>query len=619
MAKLPCFLFFGQSNMEGAAAIGDIPAAVTARWLGSQVVIPGINMWQAEMPHTTAVSNSANVSGTAAAGSTATALVISPSPVWTVSDAALVGLWGVITSGALKGVAFKVVSNTADTLTITSVGADPTGLTFVVYSGGTQSLATYAGAFKQFNFAASAASTYTTGYEYPAFRSFPRSYPGYFSVEQYFGPPIEALWQLANRVGQDVWGIQLAVPAAGATRSTQSILLNPNFSWYDNALHNDWHPYSTSKLTTTEVYDLFDILIETILKGAATTWVGAHRAGDTLDVQGIFIIDGETDAEDEYRAGAFYDTMKLIKSVMRQRIADAGLSSRPANRIPFIMGGVKDTSWAYGSSINAALQKLADADEYAAFVDVNDLDTKVGSPEHFDSAGCVEIGKRLVDAWSQVLNSETEAIAKVSSLKTLSQLTTLVKRRYEASGDGNDATSIRVTDAINYALREVYDTLGDDCWFLLKSSPITITAGASGIQASLPSKVNRPLWIESQGNPGRQIKWAGAGYDDEGNPQIVLMERTTGPFQIHYILSPDDLATDDDVCLAPPQCIELIVLLACLRIAETARSADQMGLYTAMAQRRWLTVQREALRYKRSWPKGMEQPSSIEPYSRWEG
>lgn len=603
MASLPTFIFFGQSNMDGAGSLASVSTTDIARWTGQTSIpipidaeVPGINIWQCEMPNTTLVSAAQDVAGTAAAGSTTTTIV-KTGATWVVNAAA--GKWGIITTGALAGTQFLVASNTADTLTVSTLGSEPDGLDFVVFADGTHSVATYTGEFKKLRFCLPATTTYTytTGFDYSNYRTFPRPYPGYFSSELKFGPVLEASWQLANELGQDIWVILLAVPSAGVTRNLGQ-LANPNFSWYVNTVHNDWNPHSTDKLTGSPVYDLFDVLIETIVKGAANSWVTANRSGDTLDVRGIFALTGEGDASNTDRADLAGVAMKQIRDTMRQRIEDAGLSTLQGKRIPFVIGGLKSTSWTYGEEVNDAYQTLAEEELHTGFVDVEDLATNAGDALHFSAASCIEIGRRFATTWRELVKAESIASEDAARRLTLAQLRARVQLRYERTNSSNFLATDVIDAAINDAHEEIYLTIGDQAWFLRPITEVTITA-AAGQTFTLPKEIGRPVRIERTDYPGMQVVWKYVGMTDQGACKILMVSDGGTTFDVHHVITPTRLVETGDVSIIPLLYSELVVLLACKRLGESGGNADQVAVWMTEAEKLWKFVKRDCMRYER--------------------
>jgi len=503
MGKLKTYIFFGQSNMDGADGIGQVPAADIERWVGQaipfsgfpvDIQVPGIHMWTCELPH---------------GGS------------------------------------------------------------------GTLSLATYKGAFRKltFHYEDPGVTTYATGFEYPNFKSTPLLQPGYYTATPTIGPVVEASWQLRHDAGEDVWVIHLAI---GSTYASQFLgtIAGTAASWFNPALHNDWHPGSTSRLTGSAIYDLFDILVETILKGTAANWVTSNRPDDQIDVQGIFSILGESDSMDQVRADLFEQNFTKIRDTMRERIASAGLSSLPAHKIPWIAAGAKESVWALADQTNEIKQRMAADDLWSGYVDVNDLDKMVTSPAHFTAPASIELAKRMVDEWRRVRLRASSATTPEAERLTLGTLRSLVRRRYQFITSDNSLTDERLDEAINNAHRSIYKRGGDNIWFLKRIEPVTWTVGPCGFQ-TMPAPIRVVVRVERPDLPGFDLPWNAAGYDEQGRIRIQV-KYSGSLFHIHHRLVPRDLSGENDVSLIPSDYQELVVLMACLQIAEASGNSQQI-------------------------------------------
>lgn len=75
-----------------------------------------------------------------------------------------------------------------------------------------------------------------------------------------------------------------------------------------------------------------------------------------------------------------------------------------------------------------------------------------------------------------------------------------------------------------------------------------------------------------------------------------------------------DLVKDSDVALLPGDYIELVVMLTCKRLAETAGNMSMIQYYAAETDRLWKYVKRDVLRYDRM---RQGQMTSIDSYDSW--
>ena len=616
MAKLPCFIFFGQSNMEGAGNLGQAGfdlAGNAARWFGlsnlgsGTNVAPGINYWMAQMPSTNhGAGEHAPISGTATSATVDT-LVDTGTNFSNILPAQVVITGGTPAAaiGQLRNIG-SISGNHTLVLTQPWAVTPSSSSTYTIYRAGTLNVATYKGSFKPLQSVASNSQTYTTGYEYCSWYSFPRQTPQQGTVGQ-IGPDLEATWQLQHAFDEDIWVIKLSIGSTYLSRYRGTLAPSSYFAetaWFRPGRHNSWHPAETDKqppalnadwTVNDYSYGLFGMLIDKILIEKATAWVTANRPGDTLDVRGIFGMLGETDSTFAERAAIAGQNMQMVRDVMRSKIAAAGLSQTMGKNIPFVIGGVRDKGfWPYAGTINTQYKQLATDDPYSGYVNTDDLpNNDLTDQAHYSAAGQVTFGKRLYDEWVRVSKRQQDANRYPASRKTLGQLRTEVKRRYERNAVDNDATDERINQAINDSLREIYNTLGDSAWFLRRTESFTITSDYQ-TPFTLPRQVNRILAIENPINYGRTITFDHMGYTDEGRIKIRLLSDPGGTFDVHFVCLPTDLTDDSELAQIPNEYTELVVVMAAMRLAQTGGHQDQVAILGGEMQRLWRGAWRQA-------------------------
>jgi len=610
MARLPCFIFFGQSNMEGAGNIGqpgfDL-AGNYQKWFGSALaplnVAPGINYWMTRMPNTTGHTP---ITGTADSATINT--LVDNAHNFSSSFDANYPAYLVITAGTGVGQGRVVASITGNHtinlrqnwVTIPDATSQYTYIyrTNANHNPGTLSVNNMVGEFKPLQSIATVGTyTYTTGYEYCSWYGTPRMTPVLGNYGQ-IGPDLEATWQLQHVFDEDIWVIKVSVGSTYMSRFRGSLAF-PFFidcAWFRSDRHVSWHPAETDKLTNASGYDygLFGIEIDKILLDLATSWVNTNRPGDVLDVRGIFSALGETDASFADRSAIMGQNMRMIRDVMRSKISAAGLSQTMGKNIPFVVAGVRNQGfWPYAATANTQFQQLALDDPYTGYVSTDDLPDNDGIDKaHYSAAGQVTLGQRFYTEWSRINKRMQDANRFPATRKTLSQLRTEVKRRYERNAVDNDATDERINQAINDSLREVFNTLGDSAWFLRRTETFNITSDYQ-TPFTLPRQVNRIIALETPINYGRTVEFEHMGYTDEGRVQIRLLSDPGGSFQCHFVTIPGDLTDDNELAQIPHEYTELVVVLAALRLAQTGGHQDQVAVMSGELQRLWRGVWRQ--------------------------
>jgi len=210
----------------------------------------------------------------------------------------------------------------------------------------------------------------------------------------------------------------------------------------------------------------------------------------------------------------------------------------------------------------------------------------------------ITLGQTFYTTWKTVTARETNATRVADDLPTLSSIRTLVKRRYERNTASNEAGDTIINAFINDTVREVNNTLGDDCWFKRQVATL-VPSGTFPATFNLPRAMKRLLRIESTAEPGRAMMWKGIGYADNGRLQITLHDYTGGPYVAHFIVVPKDMVTDADTTIIPQDYLELVVVLTCKRLAESAGNVTVVQYWQAEVERLWKYVKRDVQRYDR--------------------
>lgn len=523
------------------------------------------------------------------------------------------GKWLVFISGALVGRSYRIQSGSSFTLALESPILIPTivgseivlaesspaaGDGFVICSNtatvdGVSTNIAANGALRDLRFYQGYAYHFSTGFEYPNFKSYPfdnltlTSGSNSFRVRDEINWLPELAWQIRQSVSTAPVFIHLGVPSASmATQYTGGLAKKVGAlgRMYDVA-HLDYQPSSPT--------GLYNILTADI----ANTAAALVSEGNEIDIQGIFTVVSDVDAFSSAQADKALENIKLIVRSLREFIDAGGYSSKSGSKIPWVAADVAGTVWSSSTAVNSALQQVDEDDPYLKRVDTSSY-TLESDNVHWDAAACQLFGVDAYEAWLAALSDESDATRVQDDLPKLSEIRTKVKRRYERTVSSNDATNAQIDLFINDSIREVYNTLGDQAWFLRKMETLTLGTQYPG-SLTLSRRIKRLLRVDRADFPGTPVRFKAAGYTDQGRLQISLMDYSGGPFVAHYIVLPKDLEQDNDVTLIPHDHIELVVLLTCKRLAEAGGNAAIATYYAVEIERLWKYAKRDAMRYDR--------------------
>lgn len=424
---------------------------------------------------------------------------------------------------------------------------------------------------------------------YYANASFPRTFVDYdfpsasagYPTQGYtalFGPDLEFGWSFKNYMGQRVLLIKLGISGTFISDSLGNLTVGSLY--WANAEWVDWSP-ATNKW--------FNFFVDKVVKIQAAQALAL--TGDTMDVVGIGSVIGEQDATDPIRAGSALTNMTRIRDEMRSRIAAAGLSSLSAERIPWVMAGIKTTQASNGL-INTAYKTIAINDSYSAFVDTSTFTQ--GDSVHYDAAGMILLGRGMFNAWKNLLLRATSATTTTSSRLTLSSIRDRVKLRYARNTKANDAPNAVIDQFVNDAHREMFGTLGHSNWFMRQTETMTVTSDAATL-FTFPSIVGDLLLIREISNPSYRYDFRMVTRTLEGLVQIVTPGTAlSGDFLVDFMVRFKTLVTDGDVSPVPIEYIELIVVMASLRLGETSSDRSWKDDLIHAAKSLWESVWRQA-------------------------
>ena len=195
-------------------------------------------------------------------------------------------------------------------------------------------------------------------------------------------------------------------------------------------------------------------------------------------------------------------------------------------------------------------------------------------------------------------------------MATLVTIRNKVKRRYERNDVSNDVSNARIDDFINDSLREIYNTLGDNAWFLRVMESVTVNQAPT--VTTLPAASRRLYRLEDPAYPGDAIPWTMMGYDSDNNLQILA--RYGGTLTAHYRIIPPEMTDDSDVAYLPDEHVEVAVMLACKRLAESVGNASMSSYYLGESSMLLRELKRDCLRYERQ---RMESLTTVPSYDSW--
>ena len=512
---------------------------------------------------------------------------------------AIIGKWVVMLSGSNAGYARRIVSGTADAFTVEFpfAVAPSSGDGFRICTNantvdGSSTHLTGNGSIRDLTFYEDYAYSFNTGYEYPNWKSYYYCGPNGFRSLHRINYLPELGWQLRQKFTVSPVFVHCGIPSA--TLATQYIgdviredypALNTTFSWNEDVKSLDFHPSSPNG-----IYDAI-----TVLLGNCCAAIIAE--GNEPDIRGVFTVAADVDALSEVRSSKAEANMRLLITTLRQYIADNGYSKRNPSQIPWIIANVAGTAWSYEDEVNAAMAAIADDYSSVSIVDTVGY-TLETDKVHIYGSSQVQLGKDFFTAWVEADTAESDATREQSDLLTLSDIRTKVKRRYERTVTSNSSTNTQIDGFINDALREFFNTVGDNAWFLRRMEQLTLNTSYPGT-IDMPRKVKRLITIESLICPGQPVVWKGIGYTDQGRLRIALHDYSESSYLAHYIVLPEDLEQDGDLCLVPRDYVELIVVLACKRLAEAGGNAAIAGYYAVEVERLYKYVKRNMQTFDR--------------------
>lgn len=339
--------------------------------------------------------------------------------------------------------------------------------------------------------------------------------------------------------------------------------------WWTPSDKFDWAP-NTGRL--------YSILLDRLAAAAANMPEGIE-----MDIDTVVPWFGDNDAtlagEDQERIREWEKNCRKFVAQIRADIADNGWSSKSPHEIKIVWMGVTD---AYGSEdtqddMNEALQRIEDDDPYFRYIDTTEYefnsalgysDALVASGSHFSANGYLTAADDIFDAIQEMDVEPYDALDEEQRI-TVDSAKDRIRTYYNRSRVNTDANDETLLQYINASYFDILNDIADNAWFLRRRMQLAISATA-GQAYTLPRVVHRLLKIEEINNPTYPLKYDEVGRADGGKCQIVLRERTSGTFWIHFFTQPKEMTSDSDLIPLPFQMIEWLVVECAKRLARSS-------------------------------------------------
>ena len=152
----------------------------------------------------------------------------------------------------------------------------------------------------------------------------------------------------------------------------------------------------------------------------------------------------------------------------------------------------------------------------------------------------------------------------------LGELLRRVRIRYGAAANTNINDDL-VREYINDETEHLINAIGDQAWFLIRSTTFTLNMDSEGLQ-TMAADIRRVLAIFHTNQPERQVRYDFRQFDNSGD--LVLhfdrnAEANGDTYRLQYVTNWKRMGDDMDPCPFPRRYAEAIVVGAMRRLAET--------------------------------------------------
>ena len=256
---------------------------------------------------------------------------------------------------------------------------------------------------------------YPPGFNYPNHHATPRAYqpfdgPGQISIDPSISFHPSLALKMHEHTGETMHVLVCAMrdTSIGHKEVAASTDAITPHGWLDQAQQKSWSPGEPNNCFAR---------LEDMLDAAKLAF---EADGDTGDCVGIFWAQGEEDARHQPLADNYKNSARKIRSSIRKAIKDRSLTSLEEDKIPFIHPKITtSTIWTYASTVNAAIQDLADEDHFTRTFDVSTFElTADKNPSsingdiniHYSGVGMTSLAESAYSAWKDTQQMTSQEI-----------------------------------------------------------------------------------------------------------------------------------------------------------------------------------------------------------------
>ena len=256
---------------------------------------------------------------------------------------------------------------------------------------------------------------YPPGFNYPNHHATPRAYqpfdgPGQISIDPSISFHPSLALKMHEHTGETMHVLVCAMrdTSIGHKEVAASTDAITPHGWLDQAQQKSWSPGEPNNCFAR---------LEDMLDAAKLAF---EADGDTGDCIGIFWAQGEEDARHQPLADNYKNSASKIRSSIRKAIKDRSLTSLEEDKIPFIHPKITtSTIWTYASTVNAAIQDLADEDHFTRTFEVSTFELTAdknpssinGSVKiHYSGVGMTSLAESAYSAWKDTQQMTSQEI-----------------------------------------------------------------------------------------------------------------------------------------------------------------------------------------------------------------
>lgn len=259
---------------------------------------------------------------------------------------------------------------------------------------------------------------YPKGFDYPNHWHLPPEYLP-FGTGQGLSPATGVSYHVGlassiqDALGEDIY--VLASDFGGSTLAhTEQAVSNQlvysgwgTIGWHDYKQQSSWSPGEPNGCFA-RFLDELDAAI-----------ASAAIEGNTLQCVGLFFTQGEGDASFSNMANRYAYNLKMFKARIRQELKNRGLWTASAETLPWVHPKINPDYWPYASTVNTAIERVAQDDRYMRTFDVSDIPRKPDDPAHYSGVGAVMLEERAYAAWQNIRASESASTQGVLDICNL--------------------------------------------------------------------------------------------------------------------------------------------------------------------------------------------------------